>query len=133
MGRDSSIVRATCCGLDGPESNAGGDDIFCTHTDRLWGPPNLLYNQYRVSFPGIKRSERCVKEKVVEGNYIQTSECKRRKRKLSLNSSFRRLDPCRRDQYVIPKRRYQTTLRCLITQKTEEFGSTAAEACDLAC
>ena len=32
----------------------------------------------------------------------------------------------------VPKRRFQTTLRRVITQKTEEFSSTAAEAYDLA-
>jgi hypothetical protein len=26
--------------------------------DRLWGPPNLLYNEYRELFPGIKRPGR---------------------------------------------------------------------------
>jgi len=30
-----------------------GDEIFRTRPDRLWGPPNLLYNGYRV-FPGGK-------------------------------------------------------------------------------
>ena len=33
---------------------------------------------------------------------------------------------------VVPKRRFQTTLRRKITQKTEEFSSTAAEAYDIA-
>jgi hypothetical protein len=28
---------------------------------RLWGPPNLLFNGYRASFPGIKRPGREVK------------------------------------------------------------------------
>ena len=36
------------------------------------------------------------------------------------------------DQKVVPKPRFQTTLRHIITQKTEEFSSIAAEACDLA-
>jgi hypothetical protein len=32
-------------------SNPGGGEIFRTFLDRLWGPPSLLYNRYRV-FPG---------------------------------------------------------------------------------
>jgi hypothetical protein len=34
-------------------SNPGGSEIFRTCLDRLWGPPSLLYNGYRV-FPGGK-------------------------------------------------------------------------------
>ena len=34
-------------------SNSGGGEIFRTRPDRSWGPPNLLYNGYRV-FPGGK-------------------------------------------------------------------------------
>ena len=34
-------------------SNPGGGAIFRTCPDRPWGPPNLLYNGYRV-FPGVK-------------------------------------------------------------------------------
>ena len=33
-----------------------GGEIFRTRPDRSWGPPSLLYNGYRVSFPGVKRS-----------------------------------------------------------------------------
>ena len=36
-------------------SNPSGGEIFRTRLDRAWGPPNLLYNGYRVSFPGVKR------------------------------------------------------------------------------
>ena len=32
-------------------SNTGGDEIFRTCPNRPYGPPNLLYNGYRV-FPG---------------------------------------------------------------------------------
>jgi hypothetical protein len=40
-------------GLDGlGGSNPGGGEIFRTCSDRPWGPPNLLYNGYRV-FPGL--------------------------------------------------------------------------------
>jgi hypothetical protein len=34
-------------------SNPGGSEIFRTRPERLWGPPSLLYNGYRV-FPGGK-------------------------------------------------------------------------------
>jgi hypothetical protein len=37
-------------------SNPGGGEIFRTCPDRPWGPPNLLYNGYRV-FPGGKAAE----------------------------------------------------------------------------
>ena len=48
MGRDSSVGIATRYGLDGPgiESRWGRDFP-------PWGPPNVLYNGYRV-FPGGK-------------------------------------------------------------------------------
>ena len=46
----SSVGIVTDYGLDGPGSNAGGDEIFRTSPDRPWGPPSLLYNGYRV-FP----------------------------------------------------------------------------------
>jgi len=38
---------------------SGGGEIFCTHPDRPWGPPSLLYNGYWV-FPGggVKRPRR---------------------------------------------------------------------------
>ena len=34
------------------KKNPGRGDIFNTRPDRPWGPPSLLYNGYRVSFPG---------------------------------------------------------------------------------
>jgi len=34
-------------------SNPGGDEIFLTRPDRLWGSLSLLYIWYRVS-PGVK-------------------------------------------------------------------------------
>jgi len=37
-----------------------GGKIFRTRPDRSWGPPSLLYNGYRVSFPGVKRPGRAV-------------------------------------------------------------------------
>ena len=36
-------------------SNPDGCEIFRTRVNRLWGPRRLLYNEYRVCFPGIKR------------------------------------------------------------------------------
>ena len=41
-------------------SSPGGSDIFRTRTDRPWDPPSLLYNGYRLSFPGLKRPGRGV-------------------------------------------------------------------------
>jgi len=53
VGRDSSVGKATRYGLDGPGSNAGGDEIFRTRPDRPWDPTKLLYSGYRF-FPGGK-------------------------------------------------------------------------------
>jgi len=39
--------------LDGLGIETGGDKIFRTSPDRLWGPPSLLYKGYRV-FPEVK-------------------------------------------------------------------------------
>jgi hypothetical protein len=39
---DSSDGIATCYGLDSPEINPDGGEIFCTYPGRLCGPPNLL-------------------------------------------------------------------------------------------
>jgi hypothetical protein len=52
-GRDSIVGIATRYGLDvlGIESRWGRD---FPHPDRPWGPPSLLYNEYQVSFPGVK-------------------------------------------------------------------------------
>jgi hypothetical protein len=50
----------TCYGVDGPGSNLGGGEIFRIRPDLSWGPPSLLYNGYRASFPGVKRPERGV-------------------------------------------------------------------------
>jgi hypothetical protein len=35
-------------------SNPGGGEIFRTCPDQPWGPASLLYNWYRVSFPGVE-------------------------------------------------------------------------------
>ena len=53
-GELGSIVGiATCYGLEGLGIESRQGDIFRTYPDRLWGPPSLLYNGYRV-FPGGK-------------------------------------------------------------------------------
>ena len=39
-------------------SNPSGGKIFHTCPDWQWGPPNLLYNGYWVSYPGVKWPER---------------------------------------------------------------------------
>jgi hypothetical protein len=41
-------------------SNPGGGEIFRTRPDLPWGPPNLLYDGYRVYFPEVKRPSRNV-------------------------------------------------------------------------
>ena len=53
VGRDSSVSIVTHYGLDGPGSNPGGDDIFCTRPDRTCGHPSLLHNVHWI-FPGGK-------------------------------------------------------------------------------
>jgi hypothetical protein len=53
VGWDGAVGTASRYGLDGPGSNPGGGEIFCTRPDGPWGPPSLLYNGYRV-FPGSK-------------------------------------------------------------------------------
>ena len=50
-GPGSSVGIANDYGLDGP--NPGEDEIFRTCPDRPWGPPSLLYNEYRF-FAGVK-------------------------------------------------------------------------------
>jgi len=58
-GRTQSVYRlATGWTVRG--SNVGGGETFRTCADRLWGPPSFLYNWYRLSFPGVKRSGRGV-------------------------------------------------------------------------
>ena len=37
-----------------------GDEILRAPPDRPWGPPNLLYNGYRLSFQGVRRPGRGV-------------------------------------------------------------------------
>ena len=56
----SSVGTATGYRMDGPgiESRWGGGEIFRTCPDRPWGPPNLLYNVYRVFHGGKERPGR---------------------------------------------------------------------------
>ena len=41
-------------------SNPGGREIFRTRPHRPWDPSSLLYNEYRLYFPGVKRPGRGV-------------------------------------------------------------------------
>ena len=41
-------------------SNSGESEIFRIRPEWRWGPPSLLYNGYRLSFPGAKRLGRGV-------------------------------------------------------------------------
>jgi hypothetical protein len=54
VNRESSVGRATRYLLEGPGIKSR------TRPDWPWGLPSLLYNGYRVSFPGLKRPERGV-------------------------------------------------------------------------
>jgi len=71
----SSVGIAIGYGLDGPgiESRRGGE-IFRTCPDRPRGPPNLLYNGYRV-FPAVKERPRSLPptSAVVKKEYSYTS------------------------------------------------------------
>jgi hypothetical protein len=59
VSRDSAVGIATGYGLDDWEIGVPvpvGSRIITSpcRPDRLWGPPNLLYNEYRELFPGGK-------------------------------------------------------------------------------
>ena len=58
LGRDSVVGVATRYGLSDPgiESRLGRD--FPHPSDSPWVPPSLLYNMYRIFFPGVKRPGR---------------------------------------------------------------------------
>jgi hypothetical protein len=45
-------------GMDDPGSNPDGGEIFPTCPDRPWGPPSLLYNEYRVFTEGKEQTGR---------------------------------------------------------------------------
>ena len=50
-GQDSEERFATGWTVWG--SNSGEGEIFCARPDRPWGPPSLLYNGYRVTYPVV--------------------------------------------------------------------------------
>jgi len=58
--RDSSVGIATRYGWAVRGSNPSAGEIFSTCPDRLWGPPRLLYNGYRVFTAGKERPGRGV-------------------------------------------------------------------------
>jgi hypothetical protein len=60
VGRDSLVGIATPSYWTVRGSNPGGGQILRNRLDRHWGPTTLLYNVYRVSFPGVKRPGRGV-------------------------------------------------------------------------
>jgi hypothetical protein len=60
VGQDSSVGIATGYGLDGLGIKSRWGRDFHTRPDWPWGLPRLLYNRYRVSFPGVKRPGRGV-------------------------------------------------------------------------
>jgi hypothetical protein len=54
-GPGSSVGIATGYGEGGPGIKSRWGEIFRTCPDRPWGPPNLLYNGYRIFLGGRKR------------------------------------------------------------------------------
>jgi hypothetical protein len=60
--RDSSVGIVTHYWLDGRirqenKKNPNSSEIFRIRPDRPWGPPGLLYKEYRISFLEVKRPE----------------------------------------------------------------------------
>jgi hypothetical protein len=51
VGRVAQSVSRLATGWTVRGSNPGGGEIFCICPDRPWGPPSLLYSEFRV-FPG---------------------------------------------------------------------------------
>jgi hypothetical protein len=54
-GRDSPVGIVIRYGLGGSGIESRWGEIFRNRPERPWGPPSLLFNGYRVSFPGVKR------------------------------------------------------------------------------
>jgi len=48
MVRESSAGVANCCELEGLGIESRWGDTFHNLPDRPWGPPRLLYSDYRV-------------------------------------------------------------------------------------
>jgi hypothetical protein len=57
--RDSSVYIATYYSLNGPGIESRWREIFRISSDRPWGPPSILYSEYRV-FPGAKAAGACL-------------------------------------------------------------------------
>ena len=57
-GQGSSVGITTGYGLGGPEIESRWGRDFHTCPDRPWGPPSLLYNEYRVFSEGKERPGR---------------------------------------------------------------------------
>jgi hypothetical protein len=55
VGRDSVVGTATRYGPEGPGMESRWGRNFPYLSRPALGPPSLLYNGYRVSFPGVKR------------------------------------------------------------------------------
>jgi hypothetical protein len=72
VGRDSVVGIATGWTVRG--SNPAGGEIFRNHPDRPWGPPSLLYNGYRVSFPGVKQRRRGVDHLTISSAEVTKKE-----------------------------------------------------------
>jgi hypothetical protein len=60
MGRDGVVGIVTLYGLDCPGIKSRWDEIFRVVQTSPEYPPSLLYNGYRVYFPGVKRPGRGV-------------------------------------------------------------------------
>jgi len=58
--RDSSVGIVTRYELNDPGIESLWRRIFRARLDWPWGPPKLLYDGYRVSFPGVERPGRGV-------------------------------------------------------------------------
>jgi hypothetical protein len=58
--RDSSVAIETSYGLDSPGIEPRWRRDFPHPSRPALGPPSILYNGYRVSFPGVKRPRRGV-------------------------------------------------------------------------
>jgi hypothetical protein len=56
--RSINVLYRLATGWTVPGSNPRGVEIFRTCPDGPWGLPSLLYNGYRVSFPGAKQTGR---------------------------------------------------------------------------